>query len=395
MATYNSIKQASDAYFAAKKRGDAAGMKEANNAANAIRKSQGQQAQYATSDINSVAKKNSSSGISGAGSGSSGSSASDALKGAVSSGMNGTSGGSASGGSGFLGSATNVGTWSDSQNAIREKMNANSQEWHTATPERKKQLEADNKALANRLGGTVSFNPNTGSWSGTADEPLQLPQMDIPGYDEWLSQSGYNAALDSLQKQNESYLKQLEEATAAQANQINQGYDDAARQAYISYMQGRRTLPQRLSGSGVNGGLADSQEIALDAELQNNQTTLNGQRQSALQQMQSALQQNKLAAQNNYLGQLSGLQQNAASGYQNYYENNVDRILNNFYTQQELANQTEQQKWERAYALLQTMGYADSQIAAVLGVAPGTVTNDAEYRANQTNLDLQRMLRGL
>ena len=395
MATYNSIKQASDAYFAAKKRGDAAGMKEANNAANAIRKSQGQKAQYATSDINSVAKKNSSSGISGAGSGSSGSSASDALKGAVSSGMNGTSGGSASGGSGFLGSATNVGTWSDSQNDIREKMNANSQEWHTATPERKKQLEADNRALANRLGGTVSFNPNTGSWSGTADEPLQLPQMDIPGYDEWLSQSGYNAALDSLQKQNESYLKQLEAATAAQENQINQGYDDAARQAYISYMQGRRTLPQRLSGSGVNGGLADSQEIALDAELQNNQTMLNGQRQSALQQLQSALQQNKLEAQNNYLGQLSGLQQNAASGYQNYYENNVDRILNNFYTQQELANQTEQQKWERAYAKLQTLGYADNEIAQVIGVAPGTVTNDAEYRANQTNLDLQRMLLGL
>ena len=394
MATYNSIKQASDAYFAAKKRGDAAGMKEANDAANAIRKSQGQQAQHATSDINSVAKKNRSSGISGAGS-SSGSSASDALKGAVSSGMNGTSGGSASGKSGFLGSATNVGTWSDSQNAIREKMNANSQEWHTATPERKKQLEAENRALANWLGGTVSFNPNTGSWSGTADEPLQLPQMDIPGYDEWLSQSGYNAALDSLQKQNESYLKQLEEATAAQANQINQGYDDAARQAYISYMQGRRTLPQRLSGSGVNGGLADSQEIALDAELQNNQAMLNGQRQSALQQLQSALQQNKLEAQNNYLGQLSGLQQNAASGYQNYYENNVDRILNNFYNQQELANQTEQQKWERAYALLQTFGYADNEIAQVIGVAPGTVTNDAEYRANQINLDLQRMLRGL
>ena len=41
------------------------------------------------------------------------------------------------------------------------------------------------------------------------------------------------------------------------------------------------------------------------------------------------------------------------------------------------------------------MGYADSQVAAVLGVAPGTVTNDAEYRANQTNLDLQRMLLGL
>lgn len=383
MATYSSIKQASDAYFAAKKKGDAAGMKAANDAANAIRKSQGQQAQYATSDINAVAKKNT------------GSSSSSALNAAVSQG-NSRGSGTSSGGSGsFLGSATGVNTWTEDQNTIQAKMNANSQEWHTATPERKKQLEAENRALAYRLGGTVSFDPKTGSWGGTADEPLRAPQMDIPGYDEWMQSSGYQAALDSLKEQNESYQKQLEAATAAQQDQMNQSYDDAARQAYISYMQSKRTLPQRLSGSGINGGLADSQQLALDTELQNNQNNINLQRQSAQQQLLSALEQNKLAAQNNYLGTLAGAQQNAASGYQSYYQSAADRILNNYYTQQELANQTEQQKWERAYALLQTMGYADSQIAAVLGVAPGTATNDAEYRASQTQLDLQRMLLGL
>ena len=55
MATYNSIKEASDAYYKAKANNDAAGMKAANDAANTIRASQGQKAQYATSDINSVA----------------------------------------------------------------------------------------------------------------------------------------------------------------------------------------------------------------------------------------------------------------------------------------------------------------------------------------------------
>ena len=58
MATYNNIKEASDAYFAAKAKGDAAGMKAANDAANSIRQSQGQKAQYATSDIASVANRN-------------------------------------------------------------------------------------------------------------------------------------------------------------------------------------------------------------------------------------------------------------------------------------------------------------------------------------------------
>lgn len=59
MATYNSIKEASDAYYKAKANNNAAGMKEANDAANTIRASQGQQAQYATSDINSVATQSS------------------------------------------------------------------------------------------------------------------------------------------------------------------------------------------------------------------------------------------------------------------------------------------------------------------------------------------------
>ena len=65
MATYNSIKEASDAYFAAKAKGDAAGMKAANDAANAIRASNGEAAQYATQDINNVAKQSTASSGSG------------------------------------------------------------------------------------------------------------------------------------------------------------------------------------------------------------------------------------------------------------------------------------------------------------------------------------------
>lgn len=70
MATYSSIKEASDAYYKAKANNDAAGMKAANDAANTIRASQGQKAQYATGDISGVAQRASSSK---SGSGSSGS----------------------------------------------------------------------------------------------------------------------------------------------------------------------------------------------------------------------------------------------------------------------------------------------------------------------------------
>lgn len=454
MASYSSIKQASDAYFSAKKRGDAAGMKAANDAANKIRASQGQKAQYATGDISGVAAKSGSKSTSRSSVSSGVSNAMNALKNAISNGIRGSSGGSsnrtASGGStggssgmvtatlpdgskvnvnyrnghvtdnlpsgsiihtaggdyrvtggsagnysssrvgsgSFNGSATGVTTWDEDQNAIRARMNANSQEWHTATPERKKELEAENKALAYRLGGSVSFDSKTGTWSGDAEQPLRQLPMDIPNYEEWMANSGYGAAMDNLAAQNEAYQRLLEANAAAQENSVNQGYDDAARQAYIAYMQSRRTLPQRMSAAGQNGGLADSQQIALDTELQNNQTSLNNQRQEALQQLKSALEQNKLSAQQNYLGTLAGMQQNAASGYQNYYQNARDEILQQYYSQQELASQSEQQKWERAYSLLQTLGYADSQIAQILGIKQGTTTNDADYRAAQLQMAL-------
>lgn len=61
MATYNSIKEASDAYFAAKSRGDAAGMQAANDAANAIRAANGEAPHYAGEDIAAVARKSASS----------------------------------------------------------------------------------------------------------------------------------------------------------------------------------------------------------------------------------------------------------------------------------------------------------------------------------------------
>ena len=141
----------------------------------------------------------------------------------------------------------------------------------------------------------------------------------------------------------------------------------------------------------MNVGLADSQEIALDAELQNNQAQLDSGRASALQQLQNILSQNKLTAQQNYQGNLAGLQQNSYARYQDFYRNTADRILQNFYSQQELAQATEQQKWDRAYALLQSMGYADDKIAQILGVAPGTATMDRDLAEAQLQVQMGKL----
>lgn len=214
-------------------------------------------------------------------------------------------------------------------------------------------------------------------------------------FDDYLNSSGYNSAMESMDAANQAALQQLQAQADLQSSQINSGYDDAARQAYIAYMQSKRTLPQRMSASGMNGGLADSQEIALDAGLQNNQAQINQQRQTALQELQNTLMNGQLSANQSYLGNLANLQQNAANGYQSYAQNQQALQNENYWNEQnlalqkqQLANSLQQQDWENAIALMQVLGYADSDIAQVLKIAQGTTTNDADYRSAQLQMAL-------
>lgn len=236
------------------------------------------------------------------------------------------------------------------------------------------------------------------------DESMLMPEFQIPGYDEFYNASGYGDAANSLQNATNAYIDQLEQSTGAQREQVGKNYDEAARQAYISYMNSRRTLPQRLSAMGSTGGLADSQQIALDAELQNNQNNIEMQRQNALQELQNLENNNKLAAQQTYFGNLANLGQQAASDYQNFYQNEANRYYNQFnqnrdfnttqdLTQQQTQQAQQQQMWENALALWQTYGYATQAIANVLGVPVGALPEGTAY--NNALLELEMIKAGL
>lgn len=77
----------------------------------------------------------------------------------------------------FAGSATAVGTHTDSQEGIKQLMNEYSKAWHTAesgsadTVGTKEWYHAQNQALAGLLGGSVGFDAGTGTWSGAAAVP--------------------------------------------------------------------------------------------------------------------------------------------------------------------------------------------------------------------------------
>ena len=161
------------------------------------------------------------------------------------SGGGGSSGGSSGGGSrttpdGFQGSATGVRTNYGDQDAIRERMNENSKRWHSASDEERERLHAENERLAgliNQTGGDVSFDPASGTWTGTAGTRRQqqvgygggVPTPTISGLtnrapdltstlDKWLAAAREQAKLqaDYATKTGIDELKRAEEDAQAQ-----------------------------------------------------------------------------------------------------------------------------------------------------------------------------------
>lgn len=138
-------------YAAAQAKGDKAGMAAANNAANALRQQQGQAVQVA--DVTKEVYGNNYVGASSP---------------STSKGTTPSSGGS---GTKLGNSAAGVGSFTDQQQAIIDRMNSNSNAWHSASQEEKDRLHAENEYLSGLLGGNVSFDKNSGTWNGVAEFP--------------------------------------------------------------------------------------------------------------------------------------------------------------------------------------------------------------------------------
>lgn len=96
-----------------------------------------------------------------------------------------------------------------------------------------------------------------------------------------------DAVAAQVQQAIDSYNKQIEQAASS--------YEDAARRVYISSMLSRRNMDQELAASGVYGGMADSQRIALEADYQNGLTDLESQYNDTVAQVRQAITSAQLA----------------------------------------------------------------------------------------------------
>lgn len=105
----------------------------------------------------------------------------------------------------FAGSANDIRTFSDQQREIQAQMNANSKAWHTADDAEKTRLHEQNQILAAALGGSTSFNDQTGKWEGEGayNKTAKFYGDQPGGYSSYSSK--YSRQIDDLWNQLSNY----------------------------------------------------------------------------------------------------------------------------------------------------------------------------------------------
>ena len=98
------------------------------------------------------------------------------------------------------------------------------------------------------------------------------------GYDAYLGDLGnlYQELAGAIESQRSAQLARLQaqyDAAAAELERqrptLQQNYEDTAQQAYIQNMLSKRDLPQQLAAQGLNGGMSESSQLALETEYGN------------------------------------------------------------------------------------------------------------------------------
>ena len=280
--------------------------------------------------------------------------------------------------SNFNGSANSVIVNGADQQAIKDKMNANSQAWWNATTqEEKDRLKAENQYLAGLLGGSVSYDGHTGTWSGTAGQTMpEAEKVDAGDFqstlDKWLEaakQQSQNAN-DYAVSQSINELTRAEEE--AQAQFQTQRDQIAAQEAlnkdnHALYAEAR----------GDRGGIGEAQYDSImntamqqQAAVNQAQTKLSTDTARQIADLRARGEFQKaddlLELTQNYLSQLISLQQWSLS-----YNLSVDQFNASL------------RQWQKEF---------DLSVGQLLGSYNGAPTLEAQQIAYNQQQDLQQQL---
>lgn len=206
-------------------------------------------------------------------------------------------------------------------NQIQQMKNL-SAAWHTSTPEQQKALADQAYVMGTALGAT---RDSDGVWwydgQHLYDTIYQAPEIttpEVPNYYENYKQELEDFKTEQTDLINQQYAAALEAAKLnldSQKGQVNQQYDDLARQLYIQRRMSEKALPEQMSAMGYTGGLTESSALQLQTTYADALRQGESERIQTIASLDQAIRQAELEGNQELAAQLSALAQNTMGLY--------------------------------------------------------------------------------
>lgn len=198
----------------------------------------------------------------------------------------------------------------------------------------------------NGSGVSVSTPSATGGSYGGGD--YDTGGSDAMSYEDYYKKVGGDVYESDLQKAIAARVQQAADAYNRQKEQAKTDYEDASRQAYINNMLSQRNLDQQMAASGVYGGMADSQRIAMDASYQNEVSDLEQQYIETLADLDQAITDARLAGDAQAAEQMASYKSTVQGQYASYLLQKEQEAASAAQWQREWAAQQELQRQQAA-----------------------------------------------
>ena len=266
--------------------------------------------------------------------------------------------------------------------------------WHNASDENKKALADQSYVIGSALGAT---RDKDGVWwydgqklFETQYEPEETPNL----YD------GYLEKLDSFQQNqsdllNRQYAAALEAAKGnldSQKEQVNQQYDDLARQLYIQRRMNERDLPQQMAAMGYTGGITESSALGLQTSYADALRQGETQRINTIANLEQAIRQAELEGNRELAAQLSSLAQNTMGLYADALAQIQSQAnTNRQFQYQQMQDAMSQRNWNQQFVYNQEQDKLDRETAQ----KQFEQQQQAQKESELNNLALQLMQYGI
>lgn len=266
--------------------------------------------------------------------------------------------------------------------------------WHNASDENKKALADQSYVIGSALGAT---RDKDGVWwydgqklFDTQYEPEETPNL----YD------GYLEKLDSFQQSqsdllNRQYAAALEAAKGnldSQKEQVNQQYDDLARQLYIQRRMNERDLPQQMAAMGYTGGITESSALGLQTSYADALRQGETQRINTIANLEQAIRQAELEGNRELAAQLSSLAQNTMGLYADALAQIQSQAnTNRQFQYQQMQDALSQRNWNQQFVYNQEQDKLDRETAQ----KQFEQQQQAQKESELNNLALQLMQYGI